>query len=54
MEGTLFFKKTTNEKLQNLNKDKKISHERGNSLNNKVRVGLDLDSPDPLNPLPTG
>ena len=35
-------------------KGNKISHGRGNSLRNKVRVWVDLDSPDPLKPLPTG
>ena len=36
------------------NKENKISHGRGNSLRNKVRGWVDLDSPDPLKPLPTG
>ena len=36
------------------NKDNKISHGRGNSLSNKVRGWVNLDSPDPLKPLPTG
>ena len=35
-------------------KENKISHGRGNSLRNKVRGWVDLDSPDPLKPLPTG
>ena len=33
-------------------KENKISHGRGNSLKNKVRGWVDLDSPDPLKPLP--
>ena len=33
------------------NKENKISHGRGNSLRNKVRGCVDLDSPDPLKPL---
>ena len=33
-------------------KENKISHGRGNSLRNKVRGWVDLDSPDPLKPLP--
>ena len=36
------------------NKENIISHGRGNSLRNKVRGCVDLDSPDPLKPLPTG
>ena len=36
------------------NKDNKISHKRGNSLKNKVRGLVDIDSPDPLKPHPTG
>ena len=37
-----------------MNKDNNISHRRGNSLKNKVRGWVELYSPDPLKPLPTG
>ena len=37
-----------------INKDNKISQGRGNSLRNKVRGSVELGSPDPLKPLPTG
>ena len=40
------------EKLQNQNKDNKISPGRGNSLRNKVRGWVELDSPNPLKPFP--
>ena len=36
------------------NKENKIFHGRGNSLRNIVRGWVELDSPDPLKPLPTG
>ena len=36
------------------NKDNKISHGRGNSLRNKASGWVELGSPDPLKPLPTG
>ena len=36
------------------NKDNKISQGRGNSLRNEVRGWVELGSPDPLKPLPTG
>ena len=35
-------------------KENKISHGRGNSLMNKMRGWVKLDSPDPLKALPTG
>ena len=41
-------------KLQTQNKDDKISHGRGNSLRNKVTGWMELNSPDPVKPLPTG
>ena len=51
---TLFTKNENITKLKIKNKENKISHGRGNSLRNKVRAWVDLDSPDPLKPLPTG
>ena len=49
--GTLFPEKKTLD-LLNQNKDCKVSHGRGNSIRNKVRVWVELDSPDPLKHLP--
>ena len=37
-------------KPENQKKDDKIFHGRGNSLRNKVRGWVELDSHDPLNP----
>ena len=45
---TLFTKNENITKLKIKNKENKISHGRGNSLRNKVRGWVDLDSPDPL------
>ena len=50
--GTLFFKKIYMKKFKIRNKDNKIYHGRGNSLRNEVRGWVELDSPDPLKPLP--
>ena len=57
---TLFFEGINSQKIETLknfkikSKENKISHGRGNSLRNKVMGWVDLDSPDPLKPLPTG
>ena len=37
-----------------IKKDNKISYGRGNSLRNEMRGCVELDSHDPLKPLPTG
>ena len=51
----LYFSKTLYMKNFNIkNKDNKISQGRGNSLRNEVRGWVQLGSPDPLKPLPTG
>ena len=53
--GTLFpEKKEKTFDLLNQNKDSKVSHGRGNSIRNKVRVWVELDSPDPLKHLRIG
>ena len=51
---TNFFERLyfSEKKIKIKNKDNKISHGRGNSLKNKVRSWVELDSPDPLKPLP--
>ena len=52
--GTLFFRKLYMKNCKIKNKDNKISHEKWNSLRNKVGSWVELDSPDPLKHLPTG
>ena len=52
--GTLFFRKLYMKNFKIKNKDNKISHENWNSLRNKVRSWVELDSSDPLKPLHTG
>ena len=55
-----FFEGLNSQKIKTLknfkikNKENKISHGRGNSLRNKVRSWVELDSLDPLKPLLTG
>ena len=53
-EGLHSQKNKTLKNFKVKSKENKISHGRGNSLRNKVRGWVDLDSPDHLNPLPTG
>ena len=54
-EGLYFTKKKLYMKNFNIkNKDNKISQGRGNSLRNEVKGWVELGSPDPLKPLPTG
>ena len=52
--GTLFLRKLDLKNLNIKNKNNKISQGRGNSLRNEVRGWVELCSPDPLKPLPTG
>ena len=52
--GTLFLRKLYLKNFNIKNKNNKISQGRGNSLRNEVRGGVELCSPDPLKPLPTG
>ena len=52
--GTLFSRKLYLKNFNIKNKDNKISQGRGNSLRNEVRGWVELCSPDPLKPLPTG
>ena len=53
--GGDFIKKKNYMKNFNIkNKDNKISLGRGNSIRNEVRGWVELGSPDPLKPLPTG
>ena len=51
--GTLFTKIKTLKHFKIKCKENKISHGRGNSLRNKMRGWVNLDSPYPLKPLPT-
>ena len=52
--GTLFLRKLYLKNFNIKNKNNKISQRRGNSLRNEVRGWVELCSPDPLKPLPTG
>ena len=51
---TLFSRKLYLKNFNIKNKDNKISQGRGISLRNEVRGWVELCSPDPLKPLPTG
>ena len=59
-QDSIFLRDFIHRKLKNIknfkiiNKENKISHGRGNSLRKKLRGWVDLDSNDPLKPLPTG
>ena len=46
--GTLFFRKLYMKNFKIKNKDNKISHGRGNSLSNKVRGLVEVDSPNKI------
>ena len=54
IRGTLFLRKLYLKNFNIQNKNNKISQGSGNSLRNEVRGWVELCSPDPLKPLPTG